>query len=502
MMRQHALHRAGCGGWQQLAVDDNGRGSDRGTCCYRARYRNKSRSKISAFGSQIMCSCNSTISLCYRKRLLSCEAPAPAPPTALVATMPSLTWAQAREQQNCTHLGMVPVGAKLSPEERSDICTHACTLGRDHVYPTCTTMSGLSGCNDKTLKKMRISPILAKKICDLAQAIGYTGLEDLQERCARVGPTAMVPTPAVRPGGVSLEPAFAKLGLDPSASVSEVKSAWRKFVFLLHPDKAPPYIEEEERESRREQLSEINAAWTEINHRNAAPFDAQDQLYQVCCENQKLLATRIEIPRQFTDAQKTALLFATQGLGPEARFWGRNLEWTHRDGEQWLAKLTKRYANARFRDGRAGEWGAPLTGQEIERFLQTEHHATGGDVTIFFEYDPNAASTDPAIYSASPVYTTVCALLGLPVGTDVLKPWTAAFREAQRRAARKRKAAPLPQAMRSKWARGQEGRNAFVNHKRVVQHNTPMFQAVPNAVLTFQPNRSSIIANEDRGLEQ
>ena len=274
----------------------------------------------------------------------------------------------------------------------------------------------------KFLKKYKIDLELCKQIIALAQEAGVNDLDGLVSELFQMHPVEQQQGPPP-----SLAPYFTILGVPPTASADEIKKAFRIGQIKHHPDRG----------GDKEKFHELTQAFKMVNGPISAP-DRQDKLgAKVMLEQQKVFAIPFHADK-FVDHD--ALLFAyidlLHCLDPygniDAELYGCSDKFRHPYGTEWLAHLIMTVGAYRFNPMKrlAGlEIGAPLTLDEMKKF-QRNAFESGGVVSIFMQYDPDAASDNLSKRNNSCGWRGLCSLFGQEINTSEFKFYVDGYRRA------------------------------------------------------------------------
>ena len=304
-----------------------------------------------------------------------------------------------------------------------------CPYGYDHpggvcmnITQICTAFNEGGKHNVGFLKKYKLDLEYAQRLVTWAQECGSQELDALPGELFAIQPILQQQGEI----NVSLAPYFEILGIPPTASAAEIKRAYRMGRIRTHPDK---------NSGDDAEYHTIENAFNMCNGQQSEP-DAQDRLGAKVMIKQKDLYL-IPFHSEKFDGHD-ALLFAyldllgvmDPGGNIDVELYGNSDIFTHPKKTEWLAHLILTVGSFRFDPLKrpAGlAFGAPLSAAEIKRF-QPLAYKPGGVVSIFMNWDPDAASANLQKRNLSTGWQGLCSLFGHDINTDVFQFWIDGFR--------------------------------------------------------------------------
>lgn len=292
------------------------------------------------------------------------------------------------------------------------------------------------------------------------------GLKMFEELCVQQGlPLVVIPpgkvVPAVPERPVSLLPCYEVLGLAPGAPLEDVKRRHTRLLFVTHPDK----------KGDPEKFRKVHEAYLTIT--KGGIEDAGDKVMEHVEVLQLTFGHRIpfanECDNQEWYATYLLMMVILQGdsSGLQVPAWGA--EWGHPRNYKWLLYAAKDLANARFgpvEERRCG-LGVAATARDLAT-LQPEPFKSGGPITIFLQFDPDAADDEKR--QGSPVWQALTFALGLSEDTTLLDPYCDAFNAASPR----ERNAPMHGQMEPRYT-GRGAKAKYAREMKTIEQSTPIW---------------------------
>lgn len=269
----------------------------------------------------------------------------------------------------------------------------------------------------------------------------------------------VVPEAPERP--VSLQPCYEVLGLAPGVPLADVKRTFTRLAFATHPDKG----------GDPEAFCKVHEAYLKIT--KGGVEDAGDRVMEYVevlqhtfghcipfaneCDNREWFATYVGMMQ----------LLQGDSSGLEVLGWGA--EWGHPQNYKWLLRAARDLANARFGPVEERRCGLDVaaTARDLE-ILQPDLFKSGGPITIFFQFDPDAADDEKR--QGSPVWQALTFALGVPEDTTLLDPYCNAFNEVSHR----ERNAPMHGQMEPRYT-GRGARAKYAREMKTIEQSTPIW---------------------------